>query len=430
MRYPLFILSLGLLLGCTEIFEGEFTGEGSDRIVITGGITNVEVPEVRLYNSAPFGDGGKAPQPIRGAHVWIEDQNGLRIEMEEATDTKELKFHFFANPNPDPEDFATDAEYAEVFWDIDTLTETIDFNFRYEAIDTSFRGMIGKTYTLFVELANGTRYKSTPQTLTASPPISNAYAQYEKGRSINELGNEENAHQWNVYIETAVDQNSDTFLSWRYSGVYEVETFPEEYCLQDDIDCGSVISHPREVPPSCCKFCYVTEYGAEFTTASSVETPSNQISRQIATVPINYSKLYNYYHMDIYQLSISKEVYDYLKVLNQQITGQGTIFDPTPATIEGNIFNVENSDDKVLGMFYAAGVSTTELKLNKQGISAQFIPSYVPNDCRLTNNSTDQKPEGYISSKENLCYNYYIKTWHACDQCYDFVANTWSTCTG
>ena len=132
--------------------------------------------------------------------------------------------------------------------------------------------------------------------------------------------------------------------------------------------------------------------------------------------------------MDITQLDISQEVYDYLEILNRQITGQGTIFDPTPATIEGNITNVDNPNESALGMFYAAGVSTTELRLSRQGISAQFTPRYFPNDCRLTNNSTDQKPEGYISSKENLCYNYYIKTWHACDQCYDFVANTWSKC--
>ncbi len=427
MRYPLFILSL-CLLGCTEIFEGEFTSEGSDRIVITGGITNIEAPEVRVYNAVPFSDGSRAPQPIRGAHVWIEDQNSLRVEMEEANDTKERKFYFFAEPNPDPENFTTEEEYLEVFWDIDTLTETFDSNFRYEAIDKDFRGAVGSTYKLVVELENGTRYESTPQPLKAAPHIGNAYAEYEKGRSINDLGNEENAHRWNVFVETAVNPNEETFLNWRYSGVYEVETFPEEYCDQEDVDCNPGIAHPREVPPGCCKFCYVTEYGNEFATASSAESPSSQIKRQVAAVPVNSSKVYNYYQMDIYQLSISREVYDYLEVLNRQITGQGTIFDPTPATIEGNISNADNSNDKALGMFYAAGVTTTQLDLNRSGISTQFTPNYFPNDCRLTANSTAEKPEGYVSSKENLCYFYYTDSWNQCDLCYDMAKRQFSKC--
>lgn len=427
MRYSLFILSL-CLLGCTELFEGEFTGAGSDRIVITGGITNIEVPEVRIYKSVPFGDGSRAPQPIRGAHVWIEDQNGLRVEMEEANDTKERDFHFFAEPNPDPANYATVEKYLEVFWDIDTLTQTFDSNLRYEAIDKSFRGEIGSTYKLVIELEDEIRYESTPQLLKAPPPIGNAYSEYEKGRSINDLGNEENAHRWNVFVETDVDPGEDTFLNWRYSGIYEVETFPEDYCAQPENDCNPGIAHPREVPPGCCKYCYVTEYGSDFSVASSAEVPTNRIVKKIAAVPIDELKVYNYYQMDIYQLSISQEVYDYLKILNAQITGQGSIFDPTPATIEGNVYNTANPQQKSLGMFYVAGVTTTELQLNKSGISAQFTPRYVPNDCRLTANSTAEKPERYVSGKENLCYNYYIDQWHLCDQCYDMATGTWSKC--
>ncbi|MEQ8715304.1 MAG: DUF4249 family protein [Cyclobacteriaceae bacterium] len=431
MRYPLFILSFGLLLGCTEIFEGEFTSEGSDRIVITGGITNTEVPKVRVYRSVPFGEVGKTPQPIRDANVWIEDDKGQKILMEPKEDIQERDFLFFADPAPMIEDYTTEEAYLRVFWDIDTLVESFKSNFRYEAIDQSTRGEIGRTYTLFVELEDGATYQSAPQTLAASPPISNSYAEYERGRSINELGNEQNEHFWNVFVETPVGQGDDVFLSWRHRGVYEVETFPEEYCDPPSVDCNPGIAHPREVPPSCCKYCYVTEYGAEFNTSTSADIPGNQIQKQIASIPITYDKVYNYYLLEIYQLSVSQEVYDYLDLLNQQITGQGSIFDPTPATIEGNISNSSNGE-KALGMFYAAGVTTSQLNLNRSGISAQFTPTRFANDCRLVNNSTDEAPDNYISGKQNQCFNYYNSItgsgWHSCDQCYDFVTSTWSTC--
>lgn len=281
-----------------------------------------------------------------------------------------------------------------------------------------------------VELPDGSRYESTPQTLTASPSISATYANYEKGRSINELGNEQNDHRWNVFIETAVARSYEMYLTWRYRGVYEFETFPEDYCKQPENDCDPGPAHPRQVPPGCYKYCYVTEYGNEFTTAASGREGlfESILEKKIASIPITYSKLYNYYKLNIYQLSVSRQVYEYLQLLNQQITSQGTIFDVTPSPVNGNIHSIEDSDDTALGMFYAAGVTSAQLNLNRSGVSASFTPSYRPEDCRLARNSSDERPEDYISGNTNSCYLWWTDTWQSCDQCYDFVRQTWSKC--
>lgn len=74
-NYEWFILII--LVGCVEIFDGEFTSEGSDRIVITGGITNVDVPQVWIYKSVSFDDALRQPEHISDARVWIEDEEGI-----------------------------------------------------------------------------------------------------------------------------------------------------------------------------------------------------------------------------------------------------------------------------------------------------------------------------------------------------------------
>lgn len=426
-------ITLGLVIclffsQCVEIFDGDFTSSGSDRIVITGGITNLEPPEVRIYTSVAFADKDKAPGPVNDAQVWIEDQDGLKIEMRVANDVHERKLVFFANSNPEPEQYETDIEYQKASWDIDTLIEKYDDNYRYEAIDQSVRGEIGKSYTLFITLNDGRRYQSSPQLLTSSPPITNALAEYEKGQLINQLGHAVDNHKWNIIVETSIDQNQDKFLSWRYKGIYEFETFPEEYCFQEGVDCGLGIDHPREVAPGCCKFCYVTEYGDELATATITQRTSNHIRQQIGQVPIDFYKLYNYYQLDIYQLSISQEVYEYMEELNSQIKSKGSIFDAAPASINGNISNIANEKDVALGIFYAAGVETRRLILNQKNIASQLTPRYYANDCRLASNSTVIKPDGYMSSKENLCYFHYTRSWNKCDMCFDMVTNTFSKC--
>lgn len=411
-----------LLSNCIDRFEGDFTSSGSDRIAITGGITNIEMPTIRVYQSLPFDRVGSSSLLINDALVWIEDGEGRTYDFELGADQQEKEFHFFKYPNP-----ASDAT-QEVFWDIDTLKETIESNRRYEPIDKSFRGIIGQTYTLHVQLEDGSTYVSTPQLLSASPEINNAYGEYERGRVINELGNEAPNHIWNLFVETSVPTNEEVYLTWRYKGVYEIETFPEDFCAQPQNDCDPGIAHPREVPPGCCKYCYVSEYGSELPGVAARESTSARIAKQIATIPITGDKVYNYYQANIYQLSVSQEVFQYLESVNQQITGQGTIFDPTPTTNRGNIFSADDPEEKVLGMFYAAGVSTSTVNLNRSGISTVFSPNYFPNDCRLANNSTSEKPESYISGKQNWCYNAYIGEWNNCDFCFDMAAFRWRRC--
>ena len=254
MRY-FFILTSIVLVGCVEIFEGDFTSSGSDRIVITGGINNLEIPEVRIYVSASIGEGVPPPQPVLDANVYIEDGNGDLILMEQVEDLEERESYFFPNPSPDPNAFTSWEDYLSAFWNIDTLSETFRSNFRYETVNKEFRGEIGNTYKLIVELSDGSRYESTPQSLNASPPITNAYAEYERGNSINDLGNEETSHWWNIFVETTTSTDQDTFLNWRYRGVYELEAFPEEYCNQEGAICNREVgTERRRVPPGCCKY--------------------------------------------------------------------------------------------------------------------------------------------------------------------------------
>ncbi len=418
MRHFIF-LTFWLLAGCVDIFEGDFTSTNSNRIVITGGITDYETPEVRVYTAIPFSESSKAPPFISEALVWIEDSDGIQYPMEVVNDSRAREYHFFANEDPDNES----PNFAEEFWDIDTSLQIIQSNYRYQAVDKSFRGQIGSTYTLKIVLPDGERYESTPQLLAASPPIKSVYAEYENLKRINALGNEENDPKWNIFIESEKGSESDLNLTWRYKGVYEFETFPEEYCDQPDNDCDPGPAHPRIVPPGCCKYCYVTEYGQDIPTASQ-----NTVHKKVASVSVTSAKIYSYYSLDVYQLSISKEVHDYLERLNQQITGQGTIFDPTPNPIVGNIANSETAGENALGMFYAAGVSKTQLNLTAKDVDIRFSETRIPNDCRLANNSTDQKPKNYVSGNVNQCYHWWTDSWQDCDQCYDIAKGTWSKC--
>ncbi len=60
---------------------------------------------------------------------------------------------------------------------------------------------------------------------------------------------------------------------------------------------------------------------------------------------------------EIWQMSISERAFNYWSLVFDQITNFGGPFDTPPAPIEGNVYNVNDPDEKVLGFFGVSKVS-------------------------------------------------------------------------
>jgi hypothetical protein len=71
------------------------------------------------------------------------------------------------------------------------------------------------------------------------------------------------------------------------------------------------------------------------------------------------------YVVTIQQMALSESAYRYLYNLNEQITISGSIFDPPPTLIRGNVYNIDDPDEIVLGYFYTAGITTLSLAVDR-----------------------------------------------------------------
>ena len=61
------------------------------------------------------------------------------------------------------------------------------------------------------------------------------------------------------------------------------------------------------------------------------------------------------------QSSITKEAFEYWQEVDQLSNQVGSIFDVAPAPIRGNIYNVADEDEVVLGYFEAASIDTARV---------------------------------------------------------------------
>jgi len=95
------------------------------------------------------------------------------------------------------------------------------------------------------------------------------------------------------------------------------------------------------------------------------------------------------YHVEVKQLSLSEEAFRYWSSIETQVSSTGSIFDPPPVAIPGNITNCTHPDDIAFGFFGASSISTKSIFIPES--EAPCPPDDVidwPDDCRTLSNST------------------------------------------
>jgi len=98
------------------------------------------------------------------------------------------------------------------------------------------------------------------------------------------------------------------------------------------------------------------------------------------------------FYVTVKQLSINREAYNYWEKIKIVISNQGSLFDIPPAPVFGNIFNVKDSEETVLGYFEVAKTKTTRIYTTNADVPfylldpCQFLPSTpddsYPAECR------------------------------------------------
>ncbi|MEL6865584.1 MAG: DUF4249 domain-containing protein [Bacteroidota bacterium] len=235
----------------------------------------------------------------------------------------------------------------------------------YSAADV--RGEVGRTYTLEVRTTEGKVYRSQAELMLPVPEIDSlSFA----------LGDDE----VDVLVYTPIDKN--TGLRWRAYGEYE---FHE-------------ISSQTNLNP---KICYVTET-VDLNLVTVVDGASvngNFLSAERAiTKNVDYRFAIRYC-MHVIQQSLSPAATEFWSTVNEEINRTGSIFDIPPAKIAGNMANVDDPDEEVLGIFYASAADTSRLFMLRQEVGNPgplCIPFPPPPadcfNCQQRLGATTEKP--------------------------------------
>jgi len=262
----------------------------------------------------------------------------------------------------------------------------------YEGISN---GIVGRKYHINVQLSDNDIITSPPQLLSPSPSIDNLSLEQITGSKLfGKIKVELNGLDLNLDMN-----NSDTlarYYKWTIGGTYK------RYSALDFNHLGPA--------------CYVTlPNHFYFALGESVSNSANLLSKNLKF--INPDGTYAEGHsVEVSQYALTKEAYDYWEKIEDQQSNVGSVFDPPPAQIVGNLTYIDDQIP-VLGFFEVSSVKKKRVfvrptdfseltkaspqfstsDINSQcfapfGWVGDWIPPVWCEDCSLITGSTHTKP--------------------------------------
>ncbi|WP_192347820.1 DUF4249 domain-containing protein [Algoriphagus sp. Y33] len=246
-----------------------------------------------------------------------------------------------------------------------------------------FAAIVGRSYTLQIQLLDGKVYTSLPELVKDVPPIGNLTYQSER---IPVEGEINDASGVGFIVEVDDPAEESNFYYWRNSrATYVLETRPELY-----ID--PLTKAPA--PKGCCAVCYKSEITGNnsFFIASDENFNGLRTRVKAGFILDDGLRFVNTFRVDLRQLSITAEAYRFLRLVKQQSETSGSVFDPPPASIRGNMVSLDDPDEVVLGYFIAAGETSQRVYIKGTELDFRQNVGGVPDDCREVDDSVVNPP--------------------------------------
>lgn len=337
------ILIISLLAGaCIEPFTPDVNQVNTRYLVVDGFLNTTGDVTVKLTRTRPL-QGEGTIETVNGASVIVESNSG---------------FNFF-------------------------LTETESGVYR-----GSVNVNLNDKYNLKILLVDGKTYESDEVTPLISPEIDSI------AWGINSNNDLE------IKVNTHDDSGNSRYYKWNFLETWEyVAPFESTYILD-----GAV--RPRTADEKSY-LCYQTKSSSEILIASSSRSVSDQIRNQVVTtIPAKSSKIQNRYSIEVEQQVLSPEVYAFWRELEKTTETLGTLFDPLPGTVLGNIHATDGSSDPVLGIFTSGSTSRKRIFISRLSLPSDVRGSRDKFNCFENYIEVDQvqslNSNSYITTAKTL----------------------------
>lgn len=243
-------------------------------------------------------------------------------------------------------------------------------------------------YRLKIITSDGNTYASDFVPVLASPPIDSVSYTQEKDPSNSQLYN------FHIFVSTHSPENNTKYYLWTYEETWKYHAPVKSYVGLID-DSVMYISRPEQEK---LYFCWQSEKSKSILIDNSVKLSQDVISmKPITSVEGNTIKKSFVYSINVKQFALTQQAYEFYEIVQKNTEQTGSFFDPQPSEIRGNIKNINNPSELVIGyisisaqaekrifidqyMRYNYAVSCELKNYNSLDVSRISYPTYYPVD--------------------------------------------------
>lgn len=311
-----------LVAGCRDPFVPEI--EGFESLLVVEGRLTTDTTGSTILLSNSYGFGGDTLIPVSDANVKIIDETGIEYLLAEKVPGQYCS---------DPALFLPEA---------------------------------GQSYQLQIRTSAGRSYVSDWQLLKATPGIDRLEPELFTQANVN--GEQLEGARFLLDAQS-VNEEASYFL-WTYRETWEFFTpyLKRAEWIWDPEPRVQRLPYDEEV-----NHCWRQAASTEIILGTTRDISGNKVADfPIHTVNVKSDKVNWGYVLQVQQYSISEEEYSFLNTIRQNTETTGSIFDPVPGEIVGNIRCVDDPSQPVIGYFSASEVSEAMAYINRD-----FFPDSV-----------------------------------------------------
>lgn len=228
----------------------------------------------------------------------------------------------------------------------------------------------GESYQLHINTDNGNSYISESVIMRETPPIDSVTWKYEE-IPVRDLKGIQ------IYVNTHDPDNNTWYYYWKWEETWTIYTPSNSIIFWED---GHIKPRDENI-----NICWKTSKSTSILISTSKILDQDIIYNYPLYYADNYTDRFNSrYSLNVKQYALSEDSYHYMRELIKVTENLGTLFDPQPSSIYGNIHNINDKSEIVLGYFDASAVQEKRIFISNSDLPSTMRGSSDYGACEDT----------------------------------------------
>jgi hypothetical protein len=200
------------------------------------------------------------------------------------------------------------------------------------------------------------------------------YVEVKKNPPIDSIGFQVKNNALQLYVNTHDGSNNTRYYRWSYD---ETWRFHAKYQSSFMVDKGIILRPPSEAS----YYCFASAKSTTIVIGSSAKLTQDVIFQQpVTTIAAESEKIEMRYSIFLKQYALTKEAYQFWENLKKNTEQLGSIFDAQPSQLTGNIHNLKDAAEPVIGYVSVTNIQTKRIFIDNTEVPNNWRTSY-PYDC-------------------------------------------------